>query len=428
MNKPVNPDASATMRPVSTPMAPGIIEKSAMRFILSLFRQIESGRLLVALPDGREGVYGNHEDRLSAELHVHDYRFFSQTLLGGDIGLGEAYMNGFWSSPELSDLMTLFIFNRHVFSDGNFATALISRMTGRIQYKWNQNTRSKSKKNISAHYDLSNEFFKLFLDGSMTYSCGYYNTDQDSLDCAQQNKINKIIEKAEIQKNDHVLEIGCGWGSFAIQAVRQTGCRVTGITISKKQFEYCRKRIAEAGLSDRIDIRLIDYRNLHGRFDKIISIEMLEAVGEKYLKTFFKCCDRLLKKDGLLVLQVITIPDQRYAGYKNALDWIQKHIFPGGHLPSLTALCNAMTSHSSFIIEELENIGIHYAKTLREWREKFYEREKILFDKGYTETFFRKWEYYFSSCEAAFKSRSLNDLQLVLTRANNTGAANLKLT
>ena len=252
-----------------------------------------------------------------------------------------------------------------------------------------------------------------------TYSCGIFRSETENLEQAQRNKLWAMITKARIGAEDHVLEIGCGWGGFALEAVRETGCRVTGITLSKEQHAFACRRVAEAGLQDRITLLLRDYRHVEGRFDRIVSIEMLEAVGHKYFGDFFRCCDRLLKPKGLAVLQTITIPDHRYDRYRKGCDWIQKHIFPGGHLPSLGALCRAMAENSRFFVEHLENIGIHYARTLREWRLRFERNVDKVAELGFDRTFQRKWLYYLSFCEAAFGTRSLGNLQLVLTRPNN---------
>jgi cyclopropane-fatty-acyl-phospholipid synthase len=281
------------------------------------------------------------------------------------------------------------------------------------------NSHFGSRRNIREHYDLSNDFFGLFLDEAMNYSCGIYRTDEDTLEQAQRNKLQAVIRKARIGAGDHVLEIGCGWGAFALEAARETGCRVTGITISKEQYELARQRVAQAGLQDRVTILLRDYRHVDGVFDRIVSIEMLEAVGHRYFGDFFRCCEKLLTADGIAVLQTITVPDHRYDEYRKGSDWIQKHIFPGGHLPSLGALCDAMARNSHLVVEHLENIGIHYARTLREWRHRFEKNLDGVAQLGFDRTFQRKWLYYLSFCEAAFETRSLGNLQMVLSRPHN---------
>ncbi len=336
--------------------------------------------------------------------------------LVGDVGLGEAYMNGWWDTTDLPALFRLFIKNRRELLNGNVATAWLLRQKDRLLHLLRANTPIGSRRNIGEHYDLSNDFFQLFLDPTMIYSCGLYTSDKDTCQEAQRRKIQTIIEKAGIQPSDHVLEIGCGWGGFALEAVRQTGCRITGITISEKQHELAEMRVRQAGLQDRINILLKDYRHMTGLYDKIVSIEMLEAVGHRYLGTFFKACDRLLKPAGRLVLQVITIPDQSYETYRRKTDWIQKYIFPGGHLPSLTALVSAMTRKTSLLVENLEDIGMNYARTLKDWREKFLSNIDKIAALGFDEVFRRKWIYYLAICEAGFQERAIGDIQVVFRK------------
>jgi cyclopropane-fatty-acyl-phospholipid synthase len=252
----------------------------------------------------------------------------------------------------------------------------------------------------------------------MSYSCAIFRSPDETLEAAQRNKKHSIIEKAEIAEDDHVLEIGCGWGGFALEAVKKTGCRITGITVSQAQHDYAQRLVSAEGLEEKISVLLCDYRHVTGKFDKIVSIEMLEAVGHRFLGTFFEACDRLLKEGGRVVLQTITVPDQRYDSYRKGVDWIRKHIFPGGHLPSLKALTAAMTSHSKLNIVGVENIGAHYARTLREWRNRFNENIDTLTDMGFDKTFQRKWVYYLACCEGGFAADALGDLQIVLRRMN----------
>ena len=405
---------------------PTFLQNRCMKFLQKLFGQLRRGCLTLNLPDGEVQIFGDMSAPLKAEITVNDYRFFSRSVFGGEVGFGEAYTAGDWDSSDLTAVIRLFIENREVVCDGAFRTAWISRFLNRLAHLKRKNTLSCSPKNIQAHYDLSNEFFQVFLDPTMTYSCGLYLSPEDDLETAQKNKLQSIIRKAAIDSSDHVLEIGCGWGSFAMEAVTTTGCRVTGITISEAQYTLAKERIRKAGLEDQITILLQDYREIQGSFDKIVSIEMLEGVGHKYFGTFFQCCDRLLKTNGLLILQVITCPDQGYESYRKECGWIPRHIFPGGLLPSLTALCSAMTASSSFIVEDLENIGIHYARTLREWRTRFLAGIDRVSQLGFDREFQRKWLYYLSLCEAGFATRTQNDLQLVLTRINNTRLNNFK--
>lgn len=399
---------------------PSVLERRFMGSICELFSQMRMGALRLVLPDGRELAFGEELSELHAVIAVRDYAFFRRIALGADVGLGESYMAGEWDSPSITDLWKVLIANREALRDENRRFLSLARETlDHAFHLARHNSLWGSLRNIRKHYDLSNEFFRLFLDDAMVYSCALYRTGRESLEEAQRNKLKSIMGKARIQAEDHVLEIGCGWGAFALEAARETGCRITGITLSREQFDLARRRISEAGLGDRVTILLRDYRHVEGRFDKIVSIEMLEAVGHRYFGEFFKCCDRLLKPEGLVVLQTITVADHRYDQYRRGCDWIQKHIFPGGHLPSLTALCRAMTGSSSLVVEHLENIGIHYAATLREWRSRFERNLQQVAELGFDRSFQRKWLYYLSFCEAAFATRTLGNLQLVLTRPNN---------
>jgi len=295
-------------------------------------------------------------------------------------------------------------------------TAWLMRQKDRLLHALRANTLIGSRKNIGRHYDLSNDFFRTFLDPTMLYSCGLYAGESDSCEDAQRHKIQRIIEKAHITPADHVLEIGCGWGGFAMEAVRETNCRVTGITVSGEQYKLARERVLRAGLQDKITILFQDYRHVTGLFDKIISIEMLEAVGHKYLATFFMTCDRLLKPAGRLVIQVITIPDQRYEQYRRTTDWIQKYIFPGGHLPSVTALSGVVTRHTGLLMENLEDIGTNYARTLKDWRTSFTRNMDEIKALGFDEVFRRKWIYYLAMCEAGFRERAIGDIQVVFRK------------
>jgi cyclopropane-fatty-acyl-phospholipid synthase len=321
-----------------------------------------------------------------------------------------------WDTKDIPGLFRLFIKNRQALKDGYPAVAWLCNQKNRLLYNPRRNTPIGSRENIQQHYDLSNEFFQKFLDPSMLYSCGIYSSEKDSCEAAQKNKINSIIEKAQIKATDHVLEIGCGWCGFALEAVKQTQCRLTGITVSKAQYELALDRVKKEGLEKNIEIRLQDYREIQGLYDKIVSIEMLEAVGHRYFGSFFQCCDRLLKPGGLFVVQVITIPDQRYEDYRWKTDWIKKYIFPGGVLPSVTVLSQAATKYSSFIMENLKDIGAHYALTLKDWREKYLSNIESISAMGFNNVFHRKWEYYLAICEAGFAERVLGDIQVVFRK------------
>ena len=404
---------------------PTAMQRFIMKAIYRLLKRIELGRLELLLSDGSTRSFGKESSSIKSErILVNDYGFFTRIAFHGETGLGEAYVDGLWDSDDLTGALKLLIENRKAISEGNLALSAISRSRDYRLHLSRTNTLDGSKGNIAAHYDLNADFYRTFLDETMTYSCGIFRSEDESLEEAQHNKIHSIIKKAGITKEDHVLEIGCGWGGFAIEAVKASGCRLTGITISKAQYDYAKERVKREGLEERIEILFNDYRTVRGSYDKIISIEMLEAVGHDHLGSFFAACDNLLKTDGLTVIQTITIPDARYGKYRKEANWINKHIFPGGHLPSLTALCNAMTSRSLLQVEHIENIGIHYAETLKYWRQRFTSAKDCLTKMGFDRTLQRKWIYYFSVCEAQFGLRVLNNLQIVLTREGNRSLIN----
>ncbi|MBN2162641.1 MAG: class I SAM-dependent methyltransferase [Pontiellaceae bacterium] len=391
------------------------IHKICFDLVDRQLQNIEKGHLQLDLSDGTQRHYG--DDSEPKIISVHHERFFSRLAMGGNIGIGESWSDGDWDSPHLTDVLMLFINNMQQLKASGLTAGLIKRVQHLLQHARNRNTQEGSRRNIHAHYDLGNDFYRLFLDPeTMMYSSALFDNPGDSLAEAQRNKIARLIELADIRPEHHVLEIGCGWGGFAIETARRTGCRVTGITISEEQFAFARERVIQEGLQDRVRIEFCDYRKMDGSFDRIVSIEMLEAVGHAYYGTFFETCDKLLRPGGRMALQVITIPDQRYDSYRRNPDWIQKHIFPGGMLPSLTELSKAMTRHSRLTVEHLDNIGIHYAETLRRWRDAFSAETERLELLGYDENFRRKWVYYLCYCEAGFQTRFTNNLHLVLTR------------
>lgn len=304
--------------------------------------------------------------------------------------------------------------NRERMNGLDTKSAWLGHTLNRISHLRRANTIQGSRKNIEDHYDLGNAMFSLFLDSTMTYSCAYWNSPEETLEQAQINKLRRIITKAEIKSTDHVLEIGSGWGSFALEAVKLTGCRITTITLSSQQKELTEERIRQEGFEDRIEVKLIDYRDIQGQYDKIVSIEMLEAVGHENLPTYFGSCYKLLKPNGKMVFQVITMRNINYDTYRKECDFIQKHIFPGGICPSVNTILDAIEKSSKFTVKNMENIGIHYARTLRSWREAFLRHKSDILAMGFSESFIRKWEYYFSYCEAGFSTYYLGLYQIEL--------------
>ena len=390
----------------------------SQRVVEGLLAGVTVGSLEVCDSDGAVRHFGDASHPLRARIDVHDRRFYSRLVHGASVGLGESFVRGEWSSPDTVALIRLLIANRlelRRISPAGLANVVFDRMSHLAR----GNRPGRARKNIVAHYDLSNDLYAAFLDPSMTYSSARFDHEGQSLEDAQRAKLLAIAERARLGEGMEVLEIGCGWGAFSVLAAREYGCRVTAVTLSDAQAQYTRELVAREGLEDRIEVRIEDYRHVVGTFDRVVSIEMLEAVGHRYLGTYFNAVDRLLGPDGLAVLQVITIPDQRERAYRRRPDFIQRAIFPGGHLPSLTTMAQAMTRRSQLMVEELENLGPNYAETLRLWRERFLERTDRVRELGFDDTFLRLWEFYLAYCEGAFLSRYLNDLQLVLTRVSN---------
>lgn len=409
--KPV-PDHAMTIRPVP----PGPLDRLGQSLCLRFLSRLTRGELRLTLPDGRRYRFGRAGEQPSLQLTVREYRFFRRVLLAGDIGFGEAYTDGDWSCDDLPALLTLLARNQEVMDDRSLVSATFGRWLNYLRHRLRANTLKGSSRNIRAHYDLSNDFFASFLDPSMTYSAARFESEADSLEQAQRRKLQHIIAQAGIGAEDHVLEIGCGWGSFAIEAVRQTGCRVTGITLSQEQLTLARERVRQTGLEERIELQLCDYRQLQGRYSKIVSIEMLEAVGHAGLTTFFAACDRALLPGGRAVIQVITIADRNYRSYRLSSDWIRKHIFPGGHLPSVGALAQAMAAGSRLNLVSLEQRGHDYARTLAYWRQTLLAKRREIFALDYDEEFLRTWDYYFSYCIGGFNAHIIDLAQLVLDK------------
>ena len=388
------------------------------RIMLWALEQLEGGELVLRLPDGSARRFGDPATGPSLDATVVNDDFFRRIALRGSIGLGESYVAGDWRTDDLPGVFALLIRNAELAAARRpFSTVV--RLKELRPHLPLSNHHGRAKKHIAYHYDLGNDFFRLFLDEALLYSCAYYEHPGQSLEDAQQAKLRRLCDRLDIGPDDHVLEIGCGWGGFALHAARERGARVTGITISREQHELACERVAAAGLEGRIEIQLRDYRLVEGTFSKIVSIEMFEAIGERQFGTFFATCDRLLARGGLVGLQIIAVPDNRYARYRKTRDWIQEYVFPGSLIPSVTAMTTAMTDSSQLMIHALEDIGPNYAETLREWRERFFARIDDVRLLGYDERFVRIWEYYLASCEALFRTRSLRDLQLVLTRPLN---------
>jgi cyclopropane-fatty-acyl-phospholipid synthase len=325
-------------------------------------------------------------------------------------------MAGYWSADDLTTVIRIMVLNQEITAGMEKGWARLSALF----YKWfhllRANTRQGSRQNIAAHYDLGNEFYRLFLDDTLTYSCGIFENENSTLEEASLAKYDRICKKLKLSSNDHVVEIGAGWGGFAIHAAKNYGCRITTTTISKAQYELAATRIKEAGVGDSVELVFKDYRDLRGNYDKLVSIEMIEAVGHQYLNAFFRACGQLLKPDGMMLLQAITILDQVYPQHKHSVDFIKRYIFPGSCIPSLAAISKSIARVTDLKLFHLEDITPHYAKTLRSWRQNFFANIQNVRNLGYSETFIRMWEYYLCYCEGGFLERYLGDVQMLLTK------------
>lgn len=409
-----------TMTTAAITYSPSFYERS----VLDMLSKMEKGRLDLVLPGGRNMIIGNGGGDISASITVHDPDFFRRCVLYGDIGFGEAYTDGLWDTPSITKVIEWFLLNVDQApnvsgSQAKTAALGVLRFFNKLSHLRRSNTLDTARKNISEHYDLSNDFFSLWLDPTMTYSSAYFEREDMSLEEAQLAKYDRLARIMKLRPGLHVLEIGSGWGGNAIRMASKYGCKVTSITISEEQQKLATERVAAAGLSDKVSIQLCDYRKLEGSFDRIVSIEMLEAVGAEFYEIYFRQLHRLLKKDGLVALQVITCPDSRFEELRKGVDWIQKHIFPGSLLPSVAALNRAANNTGDLTLVDMKDMGLHYARTLATWRDRFNAVPDKLGPLGFDERFRRKWNYYLCYCEAAFAMRNINVMQLLYTRPNN---------
>lgn len=347
-------------------------------------------------------------------VQVVDPRTYRQILFGGSIGAAEAYMDGHWTTQDLAGVCRTFARQWTILNSMDRGLGRLKAPLRRVWHMVRRNTRTGSRRNIAAHYDLSNEFFSLFLDPTMTYSSGYFSDKSTTMQDASLEKYDRLCRKLELKTTDHVLEIGCGWGGFARYAAKTYGCSVTGVTISREQFEFASKHVRREGLEGLVHIRLQDYRDIEGQFDKIVSIEMIEAVGQEYYAEYFGRCAKLLRPDGLFVIQAITIPDQMYDFSRRNVDFIKRYIFPGGCLPSVTAISDTLRTHTNLNIVYLNDMGLHYAETLRRWHKAFLDQEERVRALGFDGHFIRMWRYYLAYCEAGFDERLTGVAQIVM--------------
>lgn len=401
---------SGPMAPIPVHSGIRLFDRFARRVVVKQLAALRQGQLTVRDTSSSQS-WGEPSD-LHVQIHVHRPRFFRRAMLGGSLSVAESYLQGDWDCDNLTSLFRIFIRNEKMSNDFDRGLAKIASFAHKF-YNWTRaNSRTGSRRNIEAHYDLGNDFFSLWLDESMAYSCGIFLQPDISMRDASIEKFDRVCRKLEFQSSDHVLEIGTGWGGFAAHAAGQYGCRVTTTTISRQQHEFAKKKIHEAGLAVRVDLQLLDYRDLTGQYDKLVSIEMIEAVGHQYLDTYFRQCSQLLKPDGSMLIQAIIMPESRYPQYRKSVDFIQRYVFPGGCLPSVSAILESVGRTSDLRLVHLEDFAPHYAETLRRWRIAFQNRLKELPQKNQTDEFLRLWNYYLCYCEAAFEERAISLLQI----------------
>jgi cyclopropane-fatty-acyl-phospholipid synthase len=393
------------------------VDEWAKRVLISLLKKISFGEIVLTAGE-EQHVFGRRSEAcdLRASLTVLHPHFYSQVLFGGSVGAGESYMAGHWSSDDLTVLLRIILLNQSVFRRLDRGLSRLKAPLHKAYHFLHKDSRKGSLINIAAHYDLGNDFYALLLDETMTYSCAIFERPQSSLQEASVAKLDRICRKLQLRSEDHVVEIGTGWGGFAIHAARRYGCHVTTTTISKAQYDLALERVRSAGVGDKVHVLFKDYRDLKGRFDKLVSIEMIEAVGHHYLNTFFRCCSDLLTARGTMLLQAITIADHAFERHKKEVDFIKRYIFPGSCIPSVTAMGNAVATATDLRLVHLEDITPHYARTLRTWRERFFGRIEQVRALGYSETFIRMWEFYLCYCEAGFQERYLGDVQMLFAK------------
>jgi cyclopropane-fatty-acyl-phospholipid synthase len=390
-----------------------MLDRLARALLLDRFGRLDHGRLTLEEP--RETRAFGPGPAPAARLTVRDPRFYRAVVLGGHLGAVEAYLDGWWQTDDLTALVRLMVQNRAVLDSLESGWARLTLPVRQAWHAWRRNSRTGSRRNIAAHYDLGNEFFAEFLDDTLTYSCGIFEHPGASLRDASIAKYERLCRKLELGPADHVLEIGSGWGGFALHAAATRGCRVTTTTISREQHRLAVERIGKAGLAGRVTVLLQDYRDLVGRYDKLVSIEMIEAVGHAFYRTFFRKCAELLKPGGRMALQAITIDPRFYHRARREVDFIKRYIFPGANIPSVPILREAAERGSGLALVHLEDITPHYAETLKRWRENFLSRWERLRSLGFSEEFRRLWEFYFCYCEGGFRERFLGDVQLLFT-------------
>ena len=388
-----------------------LLTQVAGRIALSAASRLKIGMLAVRLPDGSQRIFGERDSELRGEMHIHDLEALRRLLIGGEVGGGEAYVDGLWSSPNLVELISLAVVNRHALALSKGWWRVPAKLARTLAHQRNRNTEAGSRRNITAHYDLGNDFYRLWLDETMTYSSALFESPDQSLADAQRAKYRAIAERAGVEPDMHVLEIGTGWGGMALFLAGELGARVTTVTISQAQHDLARERIAKAELEDRVSVELRDYRDISGEYDAVVSIEMLEAVGAEYYRDYFEAVSRALKPGGRAAIQVITFPHDAYEAQLRGANWIQRYIFPGGVLPSLAAIESSLEG-TGLLLTGVHDIRDSYARTLKTWRDSFFAHEVEVREMGFDDRFIRMWDYYLSISEAGFRTGMTQDLQI----------------
>ncbi len=402
---------------VKVPEKPGLIDGFAKNQLLKRLQQMPRGYLLIEDGDELHG-FGNPADEIDvkAKIVIQDPGTYRDIAFGGSIGGAEAYMLGKWTTPNLVDVVRLMSVNIDFLNEMDDSKSVLQRAGDKVFHLLNRNTEKQARDNISRHYDLSNDFFELFLDPEMMYSAAIFPSVDADLDEAALHKLDVICRKLELKPSDHLLEIGTGWGGLAIYAARHYGCRVTTTTISREQYDTATRRVQDEGLDGKITVLFEDYRNLSGRYDKLVSVEMIEAVGHEFYKQYFSGCAALLKDDGLMLLQAITIPDQRYQYARKSVDFIQRYIFPGGSLPSHEAIISSVRSNTDLLMVGMQEIGEDYARTLEVWRERFLAKLDEVKALGFDDYFIRMWNYYLCYCQGGFEERIIGTSQILFAK------------
>lgn len=398
----------------------GIVTRFLRQKIQQQLSGIKGGRIHLVDSLGSK-LLGDDESAgsIHVRLNVYSPEFYRQVALNGSVGAGESYMDGLWHCDDLVSLIRLLVINRDLLDGMETGTAKIGGWLMKTAHAFTRNTRAGSKKNIAAHYDLGNDLFKLFLCKNMMYSSAIFSGENETLEMASDRKLQRICQKLDLKPEDHLIEIGTGWGGMALYAAKNYGCKVTTTTISKEQHALASKRVAEAGLSDRVTLLLQDYRDLEGTYDKLVSIEMIEAIGHQYLDTYMAKCTSLLKPEGLALIQAITIEDHRYQQALHSVDFIKRYIFPGSFIPCVNAMVNAAAQSGPLRLVNLEDIGPSYARTLHEWRKRFLSQLDQVRALGYDDRFIKMWEFYLAYCEGGFIERSISDVHLLFARTQN---------